>query len=131
MQLCNTGAKSAAPAPPAALRACIAGQASAGAAARCPSRFRNQLGRHLVVRTSACIACGKCVEVCPIEVPDEFNHGLTKRKAIYRPFTQSVPAAYLIDHPQEAPCKSGCPEGGWGRAAWATSARSCLPFTPT
>jgi hypothetical protein len=27
-------------------------------------------------------------------------------KAIYRPFPQSVPAAYLIDHPRAAPCKA-------------------------
>ncbi len=30
----------------------------------CPSRFRNQLGKFKVVRTSACVACGKCAEVC-------------------------------------------------------------------
>ncbi|MHC4176529.1 MAG: glutamate synthase-related protein, partial [Planctomycetota bacterium] len=35
---------------------------------RCPSRFRNQMGRFRVVRTSACIACGKCAEVCPYGV---------------------------------------------------------------
>ena len=28
-----------------------------------------------------------------------------------RPFPQSVPAAYLIDHPEEAPCKATCPIG--------------------
>jgi glutamate synthase domain-containing protein 2/Na+-translocating ferredoxin:NAD+ oxidoreductase RNF subunit RnfB len=31
---------------------------------RCPSRYRNRLGKYKVVRTSACIACGKCAEVC-------------------------------------------------------------------
>ena len=30
----------------------------------CPSRFRNALGKHKVRRSSACIACGKCAEVC-------------------------------------------------------------------
>jgi len=30
----------------------------------CPSRFRNSLSRFRVVRTSACLACGKCSEVC-------------------------------------------------------------------
>ena len=34
----------------------------------CPSRFRNQMGKFKVVRTSACIACGKCAEVCPYGV---------------------------------------------------------------
>ncbi|MBQ8017254.1 MAG: FAD-dependent oxidoreductase [Methanobrevibacter sp.] len=44
-----------------------------------------------------CIACGKCVDVCDIEVPDDWNEGLSKRKAIYRPFGQSYPEAYVID----------------------------------
>ncbi|MEM3711917.1 MAG: hydrogenase iron-sulfur subunit [Thermoproteota archaeon] len=30
-----------------------------------------------------CIGCGKCVETCPVEVEEEFSHGLSKRKAIY------------------------------------------------
>jgi len=31
---------------------------------RCASRFRNQLIRYRVTRSTACTACGKCVEVC-------------------------------------------------------------------
>ncbi len=31
---------------------------------QCPSRFRNQLSKYKVVRTIACIACGKCAEIC-------------------------------------------------------------------
>jgi len=30
----------------------------------CHTRFRNSLGIYRVVRTSACVACGKCAEVC-------------------------------------------------------------------
>jgi heterodisulfide reductase subunit A len=44
-----------------------------------------------------CTACGDCVKVCPVEVPNEFEEGLTYRKAIYIPFAQAVPATYLID----------------------------------
>src|SRR3989337_3648895 len=44
-----------------------------------------------------CKACGDCVKVCPVEVPNEFEEGLTYRKAIYVPFAQAVPAVYLID----------------------------------
>jgi len=35
-----------------------------GGSALCPSRFRNQFGKYRVTRSSACIACGKCAEVC-------------------------------------------------------------------
>ena len=44
-----------------------------------------------------CTACGDCVKVCPVEVPNEFEEGLTYRKAIYVPFAQAVPAVYSID----------------------------------
>jgi heterodisulfide reductase subunit A len=47
--------------------------------------------------TKDCTACGDCVKVCPVEVPNEFEVGLIGRKAIYIPFAQSVPAKYLID----------------------------------
>lgn len=44
-----------------------------------------------------CTACGECIPVCPIVVPDEFELGLGSRRAIYQPFPQAVPAAFLID----------------------------------
>jgi heterodisulfide reductase subunit A len=47
--------------------------------------------------TSRCTACGDCVPVCPIDGPNEFELGLSRRKAIYQPFPQAVPSAFLID----------------------------------
>lgn len=44
-----------------------------------------------------CTACGDCLEVCPVVVPDKFNIGLSTRKAIYQPFPQAVPSAFVID----------------------------------
>ncbi|WAC07424.1 MAG: CoB--CoM heterodisulfide reductase iron-sulfur subunit A family protein [Thermodesulfobacteriota bacterium] len=44
-----------------------------------------------------CNACGQCAQYCSIEVPDSFNLNLSKRKCIYIPFPQSVPACYVID----------------------------------
>jgi heterodisulfide reductase subunit A len=44
-----------------------------------------------------CTSCGNCSEVCPVVVPDEFQLGLGCRKAIYIPFPQAVPAAYVIN----------------------------------
>jgi len=44
-----------------------------------------------------CTACGDCVEVCPVIMPDEFNMGLSSRRAIYQPFPQAVPSSYVLD----------------------------------
>ncbi len=44
-----------------------------------------------------CTGCGDCALVCPVEVPRELGEGLEKRKAIFRPYPQAVPSAYLID----------------------------------
>lgn len=49
------------------------------------------------VRTKDCTACGECAKVCPVVVPDEYQMGFSSRKAIYLPFPQAVPSAYLID----------------------------------
>ena len=49
------------------------------------------------VDTEKCIACGKCAEVCEVEVPNDWNDNLSMRKAIYRPFGQSYPESYVID----------------------------------
>ena len=44
-----------------------------------------------------CTACGDCATVCPVVFPDEFNVGLSSRKAIYIPFPQAVPSSYAIN----------------------------------
>jgi heterodisulfide reductase subunit A len=44
-----------------------------------------------------CTACGDCAEVCPIVKPDEFQMGLSTRRAIYIPFPQAVPSAYIVN----------------------------------
>jgi heterodisulfide reductase subunit A len=49
------------------------------------------------VKIGDCRLCGFCERVCPVEVPSEFNRGLSKRKAIYIPFAQAVPSAYVVD----------------------------------
>ena len=47
------------------------------------------------VDLSECTACGDCAEVCPVVVPNEFDEGLALRHAIYSPFSQAVPAAFI------------------------------------
>jgi heterodisulfide reductase subunit A len=49
------------------------------------------------VREEDCNSCAECGEVCPVVVPDEFQMGLSSRKAVYLPFPQAVPASYIID----------------------------------
>lgn len=49
------------------------------------------------VREDLCTACNDCVPVCPVSVPNEFDRGLSWRKAIYIPFPQAVPAVYTLD----------------------------------
>ncbi|MEM3536414.1 MAG: CoB--CoM heterodisulfide reductase iron-sulfur subunit A family protein, partial [Candidatus Bathyarchaeia archaeon] len=49
------------------------------------------------VDVEKCRSCGVCAKVCPESVPDEFNEGLSQRKAAYIEFPQAVPSAYAID----------------------------------
>ncbi len=63
-----------------------------------PGNFRVQVRKNpRYVREDKCVACGLCVDTCPVVGGNEFDVGLMSRKAIYRPFPQSVPAAYVID----------------------------------
>ena len=56
-----------------------------------------------------CTACGDCVEVCPVPVPNEYDQGLTDRKAIYKRYAQAIPGAYAITKRGTSPCKAECP----------------------
>ncbi|MCL6581910.1 MAG: FAD-dependent oxidoreductase, partial [Firmicutes bacterium] len=58
-----------------------------------------------------CTSCGSCTEVCPVVRPDLFNLGLAGRKAVYKPFPQAIPNAYLIEKRGVSPCRMGCPAG--------------------
>jgi heterodisulfide reductase subunit A len=44
-----------------------------------------------------CTACNDCTEVCPVVVPNEYEEGLTSRKAIYLPCPIAVPHTYVLD----------------------------------
>jgi heterodisulfide reductase subunit A len=49
------------------------------------------------VDENQCTSCGDCVEVCPVVIPDEYQVGLGSRRAIYLPFPQAVPSAYIVN----------------------------------
>ena len=66
-----------------------------------------------------CTACGDCAVVCPVLVPDEFEMGLASRRAIFIPFPQAVPSAYVLN-PNDClgqdplicgKCKEACEKG--------------------
>ncbi|WNZ30086.1 MAG: hydrogenase iron-sulfur subunit [Candidatus Bathyarchaeota archaeon] len=44
-----------------------------------------------------CTGCGECRDVCPIEIPNEWDESLGVRKAISVPFDQAVPLVYTIN----------------------------------
>jgi quinone-modifying oxidoreductase, subunit QmoA len=54
--------------------------------------------------TSACTLCGECKRVCPAEIPDGFNCGVTKTKAIRLPHRMAFPAQFVVE-------RSACPDG--------------------
>ena len=44
-----------------------------------------------------CTGCGECAKHCPVRAIDQFNQGLGRRSAIYIPFPQAVPRAFVLD----------------------------------
>jgi heterodisulfide reductase subunit A len=51
-----------------------------------------------LINEELCTGCAICEEKCPKKVIDDvFEAGLSKRKAIYRPFPQAVPKYPIID----------------------------------
>jgi heterodisulfide reductase subunit A len=63
-----------------------------------PGNFQVRVVQHpRYVSEDLCVACNLCTEACPEVVGNEFDMALKARKAIYRPFPQSEPAAYIID----------------------------------
>jgi len=63
-----------------------------------PGKFQATLRQKpAIVDPERCTGCGECSHVCPVEVADEFNAGLTKRKAIYLPVPHNIPNSYTVD----------------------------------
>jgi len=56
-----------------------------------------------------CNGCNECTAVCPIQVPNEFDMGMSDRTAIHRPFPQAVPSRFTITKRGISPCKATCP----------------------
>lgn len=52
-----------------------------------------------------CNGCGKCVEVCPVEIADSYNFNLGVSKAVRAPYPLDPDGKYLIDRKY---CPNGC-----------------------
>ncbi len=79
-----------------------------------PGRYRATIRRNPRRVNRKCTACGACVEVCPVERPDEFNCGMSSTKAVYLPFDMAYPLQYVID----------------GSACLGTECGKCVPACP-
>jgi heterodisulfide reductase subunit A len=71
--------------------------------------FKVKIRKKASYVTDKCTGCSECEEVCPVEVAAEFDEGLRKRKAIYRPFPQAVPNVYTISRLGTPACEASCP----------------------
>ena len=49
------------------------------------------------VNHDICTGCGLCETKCPVKATSEFNQGMSKRGAIFKPFAQAVPSKPVID----------------------------------
>ena len=80
-----------------------------------PGDFRATVRRYpRYVDAGRCLGCGACADACPQEVKSEFNQGLGTRKAIYKPYPQAFPNAYVIDREnclECLECVEACPAG--------------------
>jgi len=71
------------------------------------------------VDSGGCYGCRTCQAACPVEIPNEFDFGLSRRKAVYIPYTGALPNASLVDatvcrrfHGEEcSACAEACPFG--------------------
>ncbi|MEE8358969.1 MAG: CoB--CoM heterodisulfide reductase iron-sulfur subunit A family protein [Candidatus Hydrothermarchaeales archaeon] len=84
-----------------------------------PEELGGYLGKFEITATKKprhvkpCKNCGKCIEVCPEETDNEYDHGISKRKAIYIPYTTAYPSYPAIDMEtctKCGECIKACPE---------------------
>jgi len=62
-----------------------------------PGNFTVSIREQARFVTDACTRCKNCNTVCPVVRGNEFDAGLTYRKAIYTPMSDTLPAPYVID----------------------------------
>ena len=61
-----------------------------------------------------CTSCGECADSCPVEVPSEWDSGMSVRGAIYKLYPQAIPSTYVRDDKVCIECQTCvniCPVG--------------------
>jgi heterodisulfide reductase subunit A-like polyferredoxin len=75
-----------------------------------PGNFKATIKRHpRYVDEDKCTGCSECTQVCPVDVPDEFNRCLGTRKGIAKLYAQATPNIFGILKNGHSPCKMTCP----------------------
>ncbi len=75
-----------------------------------PGNFKATVKRHpRYVDEDKCTGCSECTQVCPVDVPDEFNRCLGTRKGIAKLYAQATPNIFGILKNGHSPCKMACP----------------------
>jgi len=49
--------------------------------------------------------------VCPVVLKNEYDVGLSTRKAAYKKYAQAIPGAFAIQKADKSPCRLACPAG--------------------
>jgi heterodisulfide reductase subunit A len=62
-----------------------------------PGNFSVSIRERARFVTDECTRCKNCNTVCPVVRPNDFDAGLTYRKAIYTPMSDTLPAPYVIN----------------------------------
>jgi heterodisulfide reductase subunit A-like polyferredoxin len=75
-----------------------------------PGNFKATIKRHpRYVNEDKCTGCSECTQVCPVDIPDEFNRCLGTRKGIAKLYAQATPNIFGILKNGHSPCKMACP----------------------
>jgi heterodisulfide reductase subunit A-like polyferredoxin len=75
-----------------------------------PGNFKATIKRNpRYVDEDKCSGCSQCTEVCPVNIPDEFNRCLGTRKGIAKLYAQATPNIFGILKNGHSPCKIACP----------------------